>query len=242
MPKVSTQVYMLDCKIWKLFRPCGNGQKRTKCDQFFCPTSDFFDFCNSCFFCHTFNNDVGRCGFYWQSLCRNLCPQFVYTVVSLDWKINIGRLREKSRSRFSRQESRFLVLFSLFSILFLPWKTVKCMQNSATFDKIFLPRFTKSNTFWLHVNANVKRTEFIMLFHSNNSVHCRFKAKENVYFHKSNVRQCRSPEGRHVLIWGAWHTPLKQWKNEKPKKLNFQIIGLRFFTSSPDGLTLLFTF
>ena len=53
MPKVSTQVYMLDRKIWKLFRPRGNGRKRTKCDQFFCSTSDFFDFCNPCFFYHT---------------------------------------------------------------------------------------------------------------------------------------------------------------------------------------------
>ena len=58
MPKVSTHVYMLDCKIWKLFRPCRNGQKRTKCDQFFRPTSDFFDFCNPCFFYHTFTNDI----------------------------------------------------------------------------------------------------------------------------------------------------------------------------------------
>ena len=38
------------------------------------------------------------------------------------------------------------------------------MQNSATFDKIFLPQFTKSNTFWLHVNANVKRTEFTICY------------------------------------------------------------------------------
>ena len=30
MPKVSTQVYMLDGKIWKLFRPRGNGRKRDK--------------------------------------------------------------------------------------------------------------------------------------------------------------------------------------------------------------------
>ena len=58
MPKVSTQVYMLDRKIWRPFRPCGNGRKRAKCDQFFCPTSDFFDFCNPCFFNHTFTNDV----------------------------------------------------------------------------------------------------------------------------------------------------------------------------------------
>ena len=28
MPKVSTQVYMLDRKIWKLFRPHGNGRKK----------------------------------------------------------------------------------------------------------------------------------------------------------------------------------------------------------------------
>ena len=50
---------MLDRKIWKLFRPRGNGRKRTKCDQFFCPTSDYSDFCNGCFFYHTFTNDVG---------------------------------------------------------------------------------------------------------------------------------------------------------------------------------------
>ena len=50
IPKVSTQVYMLDCKIWKPFRPRGNGRKRAKCDQVFCPTSNFFDFCNPCFF------------------------------------------------------------------------------------------------------------------------------------------------------------------------------------------------
>ena len=58
MPKVSTQVYMLDREIWKLFIPRGNRQKRTKCDQFFCPTSDFFDFCNPYFFYHTFTNDL----------------------------------------------------------------------------------------------------------------------------------------------------------------------------------------
>ena len=44
MPKVSTQVYMLDRKIWKLFRTRGNRHIRTNCDQFFCPTTDFFDF------------------------------------------------------------------------------------------------------------------------------------------------------------------------------------------------------
>ena len=27
MPKVSTQVYIIDRKIWKLFRPRGNGEK-----------------------------------------------------------------------------------------------------------------------------------------------------------------------------------------------------------------------
>ena len=27
----ATQAYILDCKIWKLFRPHGNGQKKTKC-------------------------------------------------------------------------------------------------------------------------------------------------------------------------------------------------------------------
>ena len=36
------------------------------------------------------------------------------------------------------------------------------MQNSATLDKIFLPQFTKGVTFWWHVHANIKRTEFII--------------------------------------------------------------------------------
>ena len=40
------------------FGPRGNGRKRAKCDQLFCPTSDFSDFCNPCFFNHTFTNDV----------------------------------------------------------------------------------------------------------------------------------------------------------------------------------------
>ena len=38
------------------------------------------------------------------------------------------------------------------------------MQNSATFDKIFLPQFTKSITFWLHVNVDFKRSEFIIYY------------------------------------------------------------------------------
>ena len=47
-----------------------------------------------------------------------------------------------------------------FQFYFLPWKTIKRMQNSATFDKIFLPQLTKR----LQVNANVIRTEFNIYF------------------------------------------------------------------------------
>ena len=88
MPKVSTQVYMLDCKIWKLFGPRGKEGKRTKCDQFFCPTSDFFDFLQSLFLLSYLYQWRG---FFWQNLRRNrpMWPQFVYIAVSLDWKINI---------------------------------------------------------------------------------------------------------------------------------------------------------
>ena len=63
MSKVSTQVYMLDCKIWKLFRPHGNRRKRTKCNQFLCPKSDFFDFCNTMFL---WSYLYQWCGFCWQ--------------------------------------------------------------------------------------------------------------------------------------------------------------------------------
>ena len=43
-----SQVYMHDCEIWKLFHTCGNGLKRTKCDQFFHLRIryDLFNFCN----------------------------------------------------------------------------------------------------------------------------------------------------------------------------------------------------
>ena len=57
-PKSQLKSTCLTAKFGKLFRPRGNGRKRTKCDQFFCPTSDFFDFCNPCFIYHTFTNDV----------------------------------------------------------------------------------------------------------------------------------------------------------------------------------------
>ena len=57
-PKSQLKSTWRDRKIWKPFRPRENGRKRTKCDQFFCSTSDFFDFCNPCFIYHTFTNDV----------------------------------------------------------------------------------------------------------------------------------------------------------------------------------------
>ena len=129
-------------------------------------------------------------------------------------------LREKSRSRFSCQESRFLVLFSLFSISYLPWKTIKRMQNSTTFDKIFLPQFTKSITFWLHVKANVKRTEFI-IYNSIPKIQyiVFFKVTlwgKCLFISTSPVSQCMSLKGCRVLIWCAWHTPLKTGKIENP--------------------------
>ena len=57
-PKSQLKSTCLTAKFGRVFRPRGNGRKRTKCDQFFCPTSDFFDFCNPYFFYHTFTNDV----------------------------------------------------------------------------------------------------------------------------------------------------------------------------------------
>ena len=84
--KVSTQVYVLDRKIWKRFRPCGKGRKRAKCDQFFCPTSDFFDFCNPCFFYHTF--------VMWILLTKSM--QKLVTTVCLH--CSFARLKNKHRS------------------------------------------------------------------------------------------------------------------------------------------------
>ena len=58
MPKVSTQVYMLDCKIWKLFRPRGNGE-RGKMWSVLLSNIQFLWFLQSMFLllC-TFTNDV----------------------------------------------------------------------------------------------------------------------------------------------------------------------------------------
>ena len=86
--KVSTQVYVLDRKIWKRFRPCGKGWKRAKCDQFFCPTSDFFDFCNPCFFYHTF--------MMWILLTKSIYMQKLVTTVCLH--CSFARLKNKHRS------------------------------------------------------------------------------------------------------------------------------------------------
>ena len=54
MPQVSSQVYMNDCKIWKLFRPRGNGQIRQNVISVSYLTSDFLYFCSPCFFNHIF--------------------------------------------------------------------------------------------------------------------------------------------------------------------------------------------
>ena len=90
MPKVVTQVYMHDCKILKLFWTCGNGQKTTKCDQFFHPISNFFNFCN--IFLLPYLNQWCSVGLVDRAFAEVLWPKFVYMSVPLDWKINKGVL------------------------------------------------------------------------------------------------------------------------------------------------------
>ena len=36
----------------------GEKKKQNVIDQFLCSTSDFLNFCNPCFFYHTFTNDM----------------------------------------------------------------------------------------------------------------------------------------------------------------------------------------
>ena len=84
--KVSTQVYMLDRKIWKLFRPHRNERKRDKMWLVLLSNIWFLWFLQSMFLLSYLYQ---WCGFCWPSLCRNLWPQFVYIAVSLDWKIYI---------------------------------------------------------------------------------------------------------------------------------------------------------
>ena len=63
-----------------------NGQKRTKCDQFFHPIQ-ILSFLQPYFFYHTLTDGVGLV----DRAFRNLWPQFVYMSVPLAWKINIYR-------------------------------------------------------------------------------------------------------------------------------------------------------
>ena len=76
-PEVSTQVYMLDCKIWKLFRSRGRGRKKSKCDQFSWPTSDFSDFCNPCFYYRTLTNDVD---FFFDKALAEICEHILFAL------------------------------------------------------------------------------------------------------------------------------------------------------------------
>ena len=60
--------------MWK------RANKNKKCDQFFCPTSYFFDFCNPCFFYHTFTNDAYFVDKAYVEICDNslFTSQFRY--------------------------------------------------------------------------------------------------------------------------------------------------------------------
>ena len=136
------------------------------------------------------------------------------------------RLGEKSRSCFSLWEYHFFVILSLFFNFIFTIKNYQSMQNSAIFNKIFLPQFTKSITFWLHINANVKRSEFI-IYYSIPIIQCTVFLKANLWGKLlfistssaySHCGQCTSLEGPHVLIWCAWHTSLKQEKMKTPQK------------------------
>ena len=55
-PKSQLESTCLTAKFGSFLDHAETGKKGKKCDQFFCPTSDFFDFCNPCFFYHTFTN------------------------------------------------------------------------------------------------------------------------------------------------------------------------------------------
>ena len=77
-PKSQLKSTYLTAKFGSFFkRPRGNRRKRTKCDQFFCPTSDFFDFCNPWFLLSYLY------GFCWQSLqymYAEICDHSLFTL------------------------------------------------------------------------------------------------------------------------------------------------------------------
>ena len=57
-PKSQLKSTCLTAKFGSVLDHAETGEKGQNCDQFFSPTSDFFDFCNPCFFYHTFTNDA----------------------------------------------------------------------------------------------------------------------------------------------------------------------------------------
>ena len=60
-PKSQLKSTCLTAKFGSFLDHAETGEKGQNCDQFFCPTSDFFNFCNPYNFFHTtlgFTNDV----------------------------------------------------------------------------------------------------------------------------------------------------------------------------------------
>ena len=80
-----TQVYAWLQNL-EAFRTWETGVKRTKCDQFFLPTSDFSDFCYPHFFYHT-TDGVGLV--YRAEICK-ICNHSLFPCQL--WKITIGVL------------------------------------------------------------------------------------------------------------------------------------------------------
>ena len=85
-PKSQLKSTCLTAKFGSFLDHTETGEKGQICDQFFCPTSDFFDICNPYFFYHTFTNDVD----FDDKAYAEICDHSLFTLqILLDWKINM---------------------------------------------------------------------------------------------------------------------------------------------------------
>ena len=89
-PKSQLKSTCLTQKFGSFLDHTETGRKRTKCDQFFCPTSDFFDFCNPYFFYHTFCNDV--------DFVDKITKPMQKSVTTVCLHCSFARLKNKQRS------------------------------------------------------------------------------------------------------------------------------------------------
>ena len=122
------------------------------------------------------------CGFCWQSLCRNLWPQFVYIAVLLDWKININEMAlYKSPVYVCMYVCKHIGVLgtNVATISWLHWSPVsgytvfECMKIAQNYAQVSLP---------LSHTIQYSKILFFLLEGTFSLETCTFKSCEKYYF------------------------------------------------------------